>query len=159
MNQAGPELDQQVARSLYGEWRDTIPEFSTRDVAADYLIRFLKRSRIAAVIDIENGRWRCRLSNAEGLISLGTGETRPLAVCGAVLNANFHTHPEERLAPQVRREWVRKLARPSHRCAGCGVALVASKGPADRPRYCNLCSWERGREKLSAESRSHRRSV
>jgi hypothetical protein len=159
MNLPGPELDQQVARSLYGEWRDTIPEFSTRDVAADYLIRFLKRSRIAAVIDIENGRWRCRLSGAEGLIALGTGETRPLSICGAILNANFHrdSDREERTVPQVRREWPRKPAGPSHRCADCGVALVASKGPADRPRYCNLCSWERGREKLAGESRSHRR--
>jgi hypothetical protein len=161
MNHPGPDLDQHVARSLYGEWREQIPEFSSRDQAADYLIRFLKRSRIQAVIDIDNGRWRCRLSNAEGPISVGTGDTRPIAVCGAVLNANFHSHShadrETRPAPPARREWPRRTDRVSHRCAECGVALAVSKGPADRPRYCNLCSWERGREKLSAESRSHRR--
>ena len=157
MMRAGSELDRLVARSLYGEWRDPIPEFSTRDVAADYLIRFLKRSRVQAAIEIDRlqGIWRCRLSDANGIISAAEGETRPLAIAIAVLTANFNPDRKPRPVP-VRREWVRSGERATPRCAVCGVELASSKGPADRPRHCNLCSWERGREKILEGSRVRR---
>ena len=157
MIRAGAELDKQVASSLYGEWRDPIPEFSTRDVAADYLLRFLKRSRVQAAIEVDfnGGIWRCRLSDARGFISSGEGETRPLAIALAVLAATFNPDRKPRPAP-VRREWVRTGERTMPRCAVCSVELASSKGPADRPRYCNLCSWERGREKILVGSRVRR---
>jgi hypothetical protein len=157
MMSPGAELDRLVAQSLYGEWRDPIPEFSTRDVAADYLIRFLKRSRVQAAIEIDRqqGNWRCRLSDATGLIAAGEGETRPLAIALAVLTANFNPDRKTRPAP-ARREWARTSGRTIPRCAVCGVELASSKGPADRPRHCNLCSWERGREKILEGSRARR---
>jgi hypothetical protein len=157
MMRAGAELDRLVAQSLYGEWREPIPEFSTRDVAADYLIRFLKRSRVQATIEIDrqNGIWRCRLSGGTGVISAAEGETRPLAIALAVLSANFNPDRKPRPVP-VRREWVRTGERATPRCAVCGVELASSKGPADRPRHCNLCSWERGREKIAEGSRVRR---
>jgi hypothetical protein len=157
MMRAGSELDRLVAQSLYGEWRDPIPEFSTRDVAADYLIRFLKRSRVQAAIEIDRlqGIWRCRLSDASGIISAGEGETRPLAIAIAVLSANFNPDRKPRPVP-VRREWVRSGERATPRCAVCGIELASAKGPADRPRHCNLCSWERGREKILEGSRVRR---
>jgi len=157
MLRPGTELDRLVAQSLYGEWRDPIPEFSTRDVAADYLIRFLKRSRVQAVIEIDRTRaaWKCRLSDATGLIAAEEGATRPLAIALAVLSANFNPDRKPRPVP-IRREWVRTGERATPRCAGCGVELASSKGPADRPRHCNLCSWERGREKILEGSRVRR---
>lgn len=156
MTAVDSELDKQVALSLHGEWREPVPKFSTRDLAANYLVRYLKRSRVHVAIEISDSGWRCRLSGVNGSISVGEGVTRPLAICRAVLNANFNPDRRRPPAPPVRHEWTRPSDPGRRSCAECGVVLVASKGPVDRERYCNLCSWERGREKIQAGERMPR---
>jgi hypothetical protein len=110
------------------------------------------------LIDVQEGRWRCRLSTAQGLISVGAGDTRPLAICRAVLSAGFQADRRRPQVPSPRtaRPHATDRDRSGHRCAACETPLASSKGPAERPRFCNLCSWERGREKVLEESRAHR---
>lgn len=139
MSRPGSDFDREVALSLFSEWPWPIPEFSTRNTAADYLLRYLKRARVFSRITLTNGIWTCELANKTGSISFGTGESRPLAIARAVLHANVN--PGRRHWPGPPRKWTKPMEPASHECAGCGVALNTARGSPGRARYCNLCGW------------------
>lgn len=140
MDEAGAVLDRRVVQTLFDAWPDEIPEFSTRDSAADYLVRYLKRRSVTARIRFAGGMWECELSTRSEKVSSGTGETRPLAIARAVVHADVvpgRRRREVASQPPKSRE-----SRPAIReCAGCGVELKTVRSAASGVRYCNLCGW------------------
>ena len=87
--EAGPVLDKEIARRL-GEEQTPAAGYSTDLAAADRLISRLEESAIFVTWIHAKPFWYCTLavsvSGARERIATGTGETRPLALCRAVVN-------------------------------------------------------------------------
>ncbi|MDQ2869147.1 MAG: hypothetical protein M3S32_00285 [Acidobacteriota bacterium] len=140
MEEAGAVLDRRVVQTLFDAWPDQIPEFSTRDSAADYLLRYLKRRSVTARIRFAGGIWECELSTRSEKVSSAAGETRALAIARAVVHADVvpgRRRPEAP-APPARSRKVRTAIRD---CAGCGIELKSARSAPSGVRYCNLCGW------------------
>ena len=86
---AGPVLDKEIARRL-GEDRTPVAGYSTDHAVADRLISRLEESAIIVTWVQAKPFWYCTLavsvSGARERIATGTAETRPLALCRAVVN-------------------------------------------------------------------------
>ncbi len=141
MEQAGAVLDLRVVQTLFDAWTDEIPEFSTRDSAADYLVRFLKRRAVSARIRFAGGIWECVLSTRARKVSSATGETRPLAIARAVVHADVVPGRRRTPASPAHPAKDRKVRTAIRDCAGCGVALRTVRSSPSGVRYCNLCGW------------------
>jgi len=89
LEQAGPELDQEVARLVLGERPSAALPFSTDNASADLLLWRLAQSGVAfKVQELEELHhcmlWDGRARPREGLAT-GSSGSRPLAICLAVL--------------------------------------------------------------------------
>ncbi|MCA1582271.1 MAG: hypothetical protein LC796_12955 [Acidobacteria bacterium] len=141
MEEAGAALDRRVVQTLFDAWTDDIPEFSTRDSAADYLVRFLKRRSVTARIRLAGGTWECELSIRSGRVSSASAETRALAIARAVVHADVIPGRRRAIAqpnPPAKNRRVRTAIRD---CAGCGIELKTARSSPSGVRYCNLCGW------------------
>jgi hypothetical protein len=89
LQEAGPELNRQVARRL-GENRIPAAGYSTDPAVADRLISRLEESSYFVTWIEAKPLWYCTLaiasSGARERIATGAAATRPLALCRAVLN-------------------------------------------------------------------------
>ena len=96
LQEPGPDLDHEVARRL-GEEGLTL-SYSTDLRAADELTARLAKLKVVAVCERFGTLWYCALSidfgHARERLATGTGKTRPLALCRAVMNL-----PPESLHP------------------------------------------------------------
>ena len=141
MDEAGAVLDLRVVQTLFDAWPDEIPEYSTRDSAADYLVRFLKRRSVTARIRFADGIWECELSTRSEKVSSATGETRALAIARAVVHADVVPGQRRAQVSPAQPAKSRKVRAPIRDCAGCGVALKTARSAPSGVRYCNLCGW------------------
>ncbi|MEO8192147.1 MAG: hypothetical protein ABI682_17580 [Acidobacteriota bacterium] len=147
MDETGVELDRRVVQTLFDDWPGAIPEFSRRDGAADYVLRFLRRMCIAWRIRLVDGTWECELSTPAGRMCAGRARTRPLAVARAVVDADVNPGRRRipaappRLDASTRERPLRKV----RDCGDCGVELTTARSAPLGVRYCNLCGWRRMR--------------
>ncbi len=145
MDKAGAELDRRVVQTLFEDWPGEIPEFSRRDAAADYLLRFLRRRGVAPRIRLAEGIWECELSTPAGRMCSGSAGSRALAVARAVVRADVNPGRRRTPAPPPGSDGATKERRKVRDCAACGVELTTARSAARGIRFCNLCGWRRMR--------------
>ncbi len=89
LQKPGADLDREVARRL-GEEGPEIAPFSTDARAAEQLIARLEQSGLFTECERAGTLWYCTLSTdigkARERLATGAGETRPAALCHAVVN-------------------------------------------------------------------------
>jgi len=85
---AGPNLDRQIARSLFGDNSLRIPPYSTSDVAADLLLWRLAQMGTAFQVQEFEGLHYCMLWSGSGGPGLVTASavSRPLSIARAALD-------------------------------------------------------------------------
>jgi hypothetical protein len=137
--EAGPALDVEVAMRLGGAGKPD-PLYSTDPAVADQLIARLGQESVFAACEQVDDLWYCVLTaDVAGVrqrIASGSGETRSLALCRAVV----HLPPRpcgdtsDAANPSV---FVKGL------CQECGAAL--EKGVRSQARFCPVCAYRRGR--------------
>jgi hypothetical protein len=158
---AGPNLDNEVARRL-GDEAPPAPPYSTDPTAADQLTARLEGHGISQTCESVQGVWYCTLwipiAGQKERLATGSGETRPLALCRAVVNL-----PGGRLVvggstgarddtPAIGREPLFEKGM----CQQCGTAL-ASGGRAVA-RLCPVCSYRLAKPaQIAFEQRGHAR--
>ncbi|MEP6768500.1 MAG: hypothetical protein ABJC61_07520 [Acidobacteriota bacterium] len=152
MDEAGAVLDRRVVQTLFDAWPGEIPEFSTRESAADYLVRFLKRRSVAVRIRLADGAWECELSTRSEKVSSAIAETRALAIARAVVHADVVPGRRRAEVSPVQPAKSRKGRVAIRDCAGCGIALKTARSAPSGVRYCNLCGWRQIR--VFAEQRA-----
>jgi hypothetical protein len=84
---AGPNLDREIARRLFGEESRRVPPYSTNNAAADLLLWRLAQSGVAFKVQELDGRHYCMLwsgSEGPGLVT-ASSESRPLSIGRAAL--------------------------------------------------------------------------
>ncbi len=84
---AGPNLDRQIARSLFGDNSPRVPPYSTSDAAADLLLWRLAQTGIAFQVQEFEGLHYCMLwsgSRGPGLVT-ASAESRALSIGRAAL--------------------------------------------------------------------------
>ena len=153
---AGPEMDREIARKLNGDAKPRPAAYSTSETAAERVLRRLRRDGLASTVEFKRGAWHCTIwrgPSASGEpIAVGIGETRPLAVGRAVLNATFETGAPVR-ANNAHPLFAKGIARPPQgglpRCRTCGVDLPIRARTRLR-RYCGVCSWNRIKERFAS---------
>jgi hypothetical protein len=144
----GSELDVALAIALYGEKKSRPVAYSTSETAASRLLSSLRRNfQLEASIESVGDLWHCRLTGRNGTIATGTGETRPLSIARAAMNANpklLHPPVEPgRLADPLPLGAGDPPAR-AH-CPTCGRPVRGLK--AVSAPLCNVCRWHRTNER------------
>jgi hypothetical protein len=86
---AGPELDREVARRVFGEDRPQAPPYSAENTAADLLLWSIAQAGIAFKVQELDGVYHCVLWRGSTALRQGatteSAPTRPLAICRAAL--------------------------------------------------------------------------
>ena len=89
LQEPGRALDTEVARRL-ADASPEVPPYSTKSDAADDLISRLEKAGLYATCERSGKLWHCVISieapRARERLASGTGATRPLALCRAILN-------------------------------------------------------------------------
>ena len=153
---AGPELDKKIAACLSGEVRRRVPLYSTDDRAADRARHALPQEGLSLELEEMDGIWHCSCrsgpAGSSRLLATGSGETRALAICRAILNVR-RSIPERRQrriaegqSPRfARRHELERLRREApRRCMDCGVDFPLAGRFTSNP-LCNVCRWKRGK--------------
>jgi hypothetical protein len=135
----GPTLDAEVAKRLE---KAGSPEarYSTDPALVDRLVASLGQESVFAACELVDGVWYCVLTaDVAGVrqrIASGSGETRSLALCRAVV----HLPPRQGPDPS-------DGGNPSlferGLCQECGAAL--EKGARSQARFCPVCAYRRGK--------------
>jgi hypothetical protein len=156
---AGSELDKKIAACLFGELRRTVSAYSTDDKAADRALSYLADDGLSFELNEVDGVWYCygRSKEKGHLLATGSAETRPLAVCRAILNLRrfgpspVRREPTARSPRFHRRLELEKLRREAPRqCADCGDELRI-QGRFTSNALCNKCRWKRGKSAMGAQ--------
>jgi hypothetical protein len=87
---AGPSLDLEIARRVFGEQPVRVPAYSTDNVAADLLLWRIAQAGVAFKIQEIDGRHYCMLWHGSGgsdrRLTTVSSESRPLAIGRAALD-------------------------------------------------------------------------
>jgi hypothetical protein len=84
---AGPALDREIARRLFGEEPPRVPPYSTDNASADLLLWQLAQAGVAFKVQELEGRHYCMLWNGPGRgLTTRSALHRPLAICHAALD-------------------------------------------------------------------------
>jgi hypothetical protein len=162
LDPAGPDLDRKIAACLSGEVRKRVPSYSTDDRAADRARQSLAEEGLTLELEESGGLWYCACRSGEGgvirLLATGSGETRALAICRAILNLRRFApvpRPRESAGPSprfARRIELERLRREApRRCADCGINFPIAGRFTSNP-LCNVCRWKRGKEAAAKPS-------
>jgi hypothetical protein len=165
VKEPGPELDRLIQRKLNGEAKKNTPPYSTSEKIANRLLRRLEMEEMPSTLEEIEGVWYCTFwvlfAGRRERLSTGSGETRALAIARAVMNARLgmsrslsETKPE---AMNNRIFLTQDLAvstadRAPRTCDGCGAPL-ANRNRETASRFCTVCSWRAGKEKIAAATR------
>jgi len=137
--QPGPALDNEVAERLR-EPKSPIVPYSTDPAAVNRLVTSLEREATFAACEQVDGLWYCVLTgDVAGVrqrIASGSGETRSLALCRAVVNLPVR-HPSASSETAGPSPFKRGF------CQDCGASL--EKGARSQARYCPVCAYRRGK--------------
>jgi hypothetical protein len=137
--EAGPALDTEVAERL----GDAVPpdvRYSTDPAVADRLVARLGEESVLAMCEQVDELWYCVLTaDVAGVrqrIASGSGETRSLALCRAVVHLPLRprTDSSDGANPPVFEKGL---------CQECGAAL--EKGIRSQARFCPVCAYRRGK--------------
>jgi hypothetical protein len=87
---AGPGLDLEIARCVFGEQPARVPAYSTDNVAADLLLWKIAQAGVAFKVQELEGKHYCMLWHGSGgsdrRLTTVSSESRPLAIGRAVLD-------------------------------------------------------------------------
>jgi hypothetical protein len=141
--EAGPALDAEVAKRLKeaGSPQGT-PEsrYSTDPALVDRLVASLGQESVFAACEQVDDLWYCVLTaevaGVRQRIASGSGETRSLALCRAVV----HLPPRQDPDPS---DGGSPSAFERGLCQECGAAL--EKGVRSQARFCPVCAYRRGK--------------
>jgi hypothetical protein len=166
LQSAGAELDRLIERKLNGDAKKRTPPYSTSEKAANRLLRRLEMQDMPCTIEQIDGVWYCTFwiafPGSRERLSTGSGETRPLAIARAVMNARLGM--DAGLSARTRGEssrvhWAHLAASldPGTRtCAECGASLPSRNREASNV-YCTVCSWRVSRRASAAASAASER--
>lgn len=156
---AGTVLDRLIERKLNGDAKKRTPPYSTSEKAANRLLRRLELQDMPCTIEQIDGVWFCTFwivfPGSRERLSTGSGETRPLAIARAVMNARLGmdaslSAPTHGAASRV--HWMHlgaSLEPETRACAGCGASLPTRNREASNV-YCTVCSWRASRRSSSS---------
>ncbi len=85
---AGPSLDREIARLVFGETPPHVPPYSTDDAAADLLLWRIAQADVAFKVQPLDGVHYCMLwrsAPSRRRLTVAHSESRPLAIGRAVL--------------------------------------------------------------------------
>lgn len=137
--EAGPALDTAVAQRL-GDAGSPDARYSTDPAVADPLIARLEQDSVFATCEQVGDLWYCLLTaDVAGVrqrIASGSGETRSLALCRAVVHLPLRQRPDSS-------EGANPSAFQKGFCQECGAAL--EKGVRSQARFCPACAYRRGK--------------
>jgi hypothetical protein len=137
--EAGPELDTAVAERL-GDAVSPDVGYSTDPAVADRLVARLARESLFATCEQVNNLWYCILTtDVAGVrqrIASGSGETRSLALCRAVVHLPLRPRTESSDGPNL-------SVFEKGFCQECGAPL--EKGVRSQARFCPVCAYRRGK--------------
>jgi hypothetical protein len=137
--EAGPALDIEVARRL-GAAGKPEARYSTDPASADPLIARLGQDSVFATCEQVDDLWYCVLTaDVAGVrqrIASGSGETRSLALCRAIVHLPLRQRPDSC-------DGGNPPAFERGLCQECGAAL--EKGVRSQGRFCPVCAYRRGK--------------
>jgi hypothetical protein len=109
---AGAELDREIVRRVPGLPPGKVLPYSTDDSTADVLLWKLAQCGVAFKVQRLDGRHFCMLwRSPRRAVATGTAETRPLAICRAILALTSEPSPSSSPADDAsfeRREGARQ---------------------------------------------------
>lgn len=146
-------MDCEIARKINGDAKSRPAPYSTSETAAHRLLRRLAREGLESTVEQSEGSFYCTIRRqTEGgsqRVATGSGETRPLAVARAVLNATLDPGAPVRsnnAHPVLARE-IARIGADAPTCRTCGIDLPL-RTRTRAVRYCGVCSWNRIKDRL-----------
>ncbi len=137
--EAGPALDSEVAERLGGAVSGET-RYSTDPAVADLLIARLAQRCVFATSEQVDDLWYCVLTaDVAGVrqrIASGSGETRSLALCRAVVHLPLRPRDDSSDGGDP-------SAFKTGLCEECGATL--EKGVRSQARFCPVCAYRRGK--------------
>jgi hypothetical protein len=135
----GPALDAEVAKRL-GEADSPEARYSTDPALCDRLVARLEQEAVFAACEQVDDLWYCVLTaDVAGVrqrIATGSGETRSLALCRAVVHLPLRQSSDSS-------EGGNSSVLDKGLCQECGASL--EKGVRSQARFCPVCAYRRGK--------------
>jgi hypothetical protein len=163
LDEPGAELDRLIERKLNGDARKNAPPYSTSEKVANRLLRRLEMQDMPSTLEEIEGVWYCTFwvvfADRRERLSTGSGKTRALAIARAVMNAHLGmgvslsaTTPNATSRSLWAQSSGTSSVEPPRTCAGCGVSVPSRNRQASN-RFCAVCSWRAGKQRLATGGR------